>query len=129
MWMTTFRSSRCALAALAAGLALSPAGATAGEADVLEAVATETGEGIFRFDVTVAHADAGWDHYADRFEIVGPDGAIIATRVLLHPHDHEQPFTRSLTGVEIPPGIAAVTVRAHDSVHEYGGAEISLTIR
>lgn len=33
----------------------------------------------------------------------------------------EQPFTRSLTGVEIPPHIEQVTVRAHHSEAGYDG--------
>lgn len=82
----------------------------------------------FSFDVTVQHADEGWDHYADAFEILDPEGNILATRTLYHPHVNEQPFTRSIGNVEIPYGIDEVTVRAHDSVHEYGGAEIAVKV-
>jgi hypothetical protein len=52
---------------------------------------------------------------------VSPDGSVLGTRTLYHPHVEEQPFTRSLSGVKIPAGIDKVTVRAHDSVHGYGG--------
>jgi len=31
------------------------------------------------------------------------------------------PFTRSLSGVAIPADIDHVMIRAHDSIHEYGG--------
>lgn len=98
----------------------------AGEADV---VGVETGraeDGTLTFTVTVLHDDEGWDHYADRFEILAPDGKVLATRVLYHPHVGEQPFTRSLTRVVIPEGMPAVTVRARDSVHGYGGEEIQV---
>ncbi len=97
--------------------------ASAGEADVESVQATRQTDGAWRFDVAVRHADAGWDHYADGWDVVAPDGSVLGTRTLLHPHDDEQPFTRSLTGVSIPDDITAVTVRAHDSVHGYGGAE------
>jgi hypothetical protein len=40
---------------------------------------------------------------------------------LLHPHETEQPFTRSLGGVRVPAGIKAVDVRARDKVHGLGG--------
>ncbi len=93
----------------------------AGEADVTAVDVTRTGERTFQFHVTVSHSDEGWKHYADRWEIVAPDGSILGTRTLYHPHDDEQPFTRSLPGVRIPEGIRKVTIRAHDSVHEYGG--------
>lgn len=121
-----FRRVSCCTSALAlAGwflLSLAfPAGA--GEADVVEAQALPEGNGRWRFNVTIRHADEGWDHYADKWDVVAPDGTVLGTRELLHPHENEQPFTRSLGGVEIPPGIGRVTIRAHDSVHGYGGRE------
>ena len=51
-------------------------------------------------------------------------GEILATRVLRHPHVNEQPFTRHLPGVKVPEEIRRVRVRAHDSVHDHGGAEV-----
>lgn len=119
------RAGRIALAvALLSGFP----GAMAGEADVVDVTASEQSDGVFRFDVTVAHGDTGWDHYADRWEVLAPDGSILGTRTLLHPHENEQPFTRSLTGVRVPPGIETVTIRAHDSVHAFGGAEMTITL-
>ncbi len=102
--------------------------ARAGEADVLEVRATQEGGGTWRFDVTVAHEDTGWDHYADRWEVLAPDGSVLGTRVLLHPHETEQPFTRSLGGVALPEGLDAVTVRAHDSVHGLDGREFRIDL-
>jgi len=102
--------------------------AVAGEADVVAARAVASGGGLYRFAVTVAHADAGWDHYADAWEVVAPDGTVLGRRTLLHPHVDEQPFTRSLGGVRVPAGIDHVIVRAHDSVHGWGGAEVTVAI-
>lgn len=102
--------------------------AIAGEADVVAVEATRQGDGTWRFDVTVRHADTGWDHYADRWDVVAPDGTVLDTRVLLHPHVAEQPFTRSLAGVAIPEDLRQVTIRAHDSVHGYGGVEMTLDL-
>jgi hypothetical protein len=95
--------------------------AMAGEADVVDVKVTREAAGSYAFDVTVRHADAGWEHYADRWEVIGSDGAIYGTRVLAHPHDDEQPFTRSQGGITIPEGIKQVSVRAHDLVHNFGG--------
>ena len=75
------------------------------------------------FSVTLKHADSGWDHYADKWEVVAPDGTVLGSRVLHHPHVDEQPFTRSLSGVRIPDGISEVTIRGRDSVHGFGGIE------
>ena len=102
--------------------------AFAGEADVIDATATQSANGTWTFRVTVRHADTGWDHYADKWQVLGPDGTVLATRVLHHPHVDEQPFTRSLSGVSIPEGVETVTIRAGDSVHEFGGAEFSVKL-
>lgn len=102
--------------------------AAAGEADVVRAQALPEGGGRWGFVVTVAHEDSGWDHYADKWEVLAPDGRVLATRVLLHPHETEQPFTRSLGGVAVPDGIDRVVVRAHDSVHGFGGREVTVPL-
>ena len=95
----------------------------ADEADVVKVKVERTGDHIYRFDVTVRHNDEGWKHYADMWKVVLPDGRVVATRVLQHPHVGEQPFTRSMDGIKIPAGIDSVIVRVHDSVHHYGGKE------
>lgn len=110
-------------------IALWPAFASAGEVEVLDARATPAGSGAWRFDVTLRHADEGWEHYADAWDVVAPDGTVLGTRTLHHPHVDEQPFTRSLSGVEIPAGITAVTIRGHDKVHGHGGKEFLLELR
>jgi len=110
-------------------LLLLPAVAAAGEADVLHAAAHASGEGRWTVSATIEHADEGWDHYADAFQVVAPDGTVLGTRVLYHPHVAEQPFTRSLTGVEIPNTLDHVIVRAGDKVHGYGGREVRVDLK
>lgn len=109
-----------ALAAAATALLASTA-TLAGAADVVEALAIRQADGSWRFDVTVRSEDTGWDAYANRFEILTPSGTILATRELLHPHVEEQPFTRSVAGVVIPPDIDSVLARAHHSTKGYDG--------
>ncbi len=90
---------------------------------------TRGDDGTYGFDVTVAHADEGWDHYANAFVILDPeDETILGTRELLHPHENEQPFTRSLSGVAVPGHLDSVIVRARDSVHGFGGAEMTVDL-
>jgi hypothetical protein len=88
----------------------------------VEAVRATPGADGWRFDVTVLHADTGWDHYADGWEVLGPDGARLGYRALLHPHVTEQPFTRSLSRVAVPEGVTTIRVRAHDAVDGWGPA-------
>ena len=111
-----------------ASLAWTSGPAQAGEADVVGARAVSEGRGRWRFDVTVRHADEGWEHYSDKWDVLGPEGEVLGTRVLVHPHVDEQPFTRSLRALVLPEEIREVTIRAHDSVHKYGGAEITLQL-
>jgi len=111
-----------------AGLAVAiVAPALAGEADVVDAQLTRSGA-TWSAQATVAHGDTGWDHYADAWDVVAPDGTVLGTRVLLHPHETEQPFTRSLSGVAIPDGVTQVTIRARDNVHGYGGKEFVIDV-
>ncbi len=100
--------------------------AEAGEVEIAAAAARLEADGAYRFSVTLRHADTGWDHYADKWDILAPDGTVLGTRVLLHPHENEQPFTRSLSGVRVPKDVKRVSIRAHDKVHGY--AERTLTV-
>ena len=100
----------------------------AGEADVIKVEVKRIQENTYYFDVTVSHGDTGWDHYADKWDILSPDGTILGTRVLLHPHVNEQPFTRSLSNVSIPGHIKKVTIRAHDLIHKYGGKKVTVEL-
>lgn len=95
---------------------------------VIAATATRSGES-WRFEVTLTHPDTGWDHYADAWEILAPDGTVIGTRVLDHPHETEQPFTRSLAGVTIAPDSDHVTIRARCLIDGWGPATFRVVLR
>jgi hypothetical protein len=110
------------MAAMLSGSAL------AGEADVIDVKVRSAGGGAYDFDVTIRSNDTGWDHYADAFEVLAPDGTLLGQRVLLHPHVEEQPFTRDLHGVEIPPGIDQVTIRARHKPKGYDGETMTIAL-
>ena len=116
-----------AISTLVAAVSLSMA-VWAGEVDVTDVKVHKTGDNTYRFDVTLLHADTGWDHYANKWEVVAPDGTVLGTRVLHHPHVEEQPFTRSLSGVKVPANIKQVIIRGGDSVHDLGGKEMIVTL-
>lgn len=113
---------------IALGLVLFGAGsaAVADDVEVLNAVFSLQAEGVWRVSATLEHADTGWEHYADAWRVVDADGNVFGTRTLLHPHEQEQPFTRGLSDVVIPPAISMVYVEAHDKVH--GWAEKKLAV-
>lgn len=121
------RMARKSLMLALAGCLL--AGVTnAGQANVLKAEIERQDDGRFSITATLRHADTGWGHYADRWEVIGPQGQILGKRVLWHPHIDEQPFARSLSGIRIQPTDTWVKIRAHDSVHGYGGREVTLSV-
>ena len=91
--------------------------ATAGEVKVINATAKQGDDQSWTISVTLLHDDSGWEHYANRWDIVDANGNLLGSRELLHPHVNEQPFTRSLTSVEIPNNLTEVTIVANDSVH------------
>ena len=105
------------------------------DADVTFVQATMSEGGFWAFQVTVSHPDTGWEDYADGWDVVLPGGTVLKvtsgdpfTRLLLHPHVSEQPFTRSQSRLRIPAGIETVTVRAHESVYGFGGREIAVNL-
>lgn len=114
-------SRMTAVAVLAGSIAISAAPAWAGDADVVGVRTTRLGSGVYDFAVTVRSKDTGWDRYADRLEAIGPDGTMIATRTLDHPHDDEQPFTRDISSVQVV-GTAKVLFRVHFKPSGFNGA-------
>ena len=103
----------------------------AANADVVHVRAVQALSGDWTFHVTVQHPDIGWEDYADGWDVLSLDGTVLGpdpdspfTRLLLHPHVDEQPFTRSQSGIVIPDGVTQVRVRAHDLVDGYGGRQV-----
>lgn len=98
-----------------AALLLSALMARSDPAEV-EQVALEGRAGTWTVSVTISHADTGWDDYADGWRVETRDGEVLGTRVLHHPHVEEQPFTRSLGGVDISPDVTEIVIRTRTSV-------------
>ncbi len=113
-------------AALALAGLLVTGRAGAGQVAV-EHVELEREGGTWNVSVTLRHADTGWDHYADAWRIVDAQGREFARRVLAHPHVHEQPFTRSLSGVRLPER-GVVYVEAHDTVHGWSPDRVAVDL-
>ena len=109
--------------------------AGAGDVEVVFVKANLTGENEWSFSVTLEHEDTGWEDYADGWDVVLPDGTVIKpnpadpfTRLLLHPHENEQPFTRSQSGIIIPADVSVVFVRGHELVEGYGSSVVAVDL-
>jgi len=100
----------------------------ANEVEIVNVSFRHTGGGNWSVDVTLRHADTGWDQYADAWRVLADDGKVLGTRTLVHPHVDEQPFTRSLGGVAIPAGMTTVYVEAHDSVHGWSPQRVQVNL-
>lgn len=87
--------------------------------EIVEARAEKSGMG-WKISVTLKHPDAGWDHYADAWEVRDMAGNVLGTRELMHPHGHNEPFTRSLSSVMIPDGTRKVMIYARCNKDGWG---------
>ena len=90
--------------------------AKANEVEVVKTEFSRQGDSWY-VSTTLRHNDTGWDHYADQWRVVNSDGKVLGERILFHPHEDEQPFTRSQSGIRIPTDTHVVFVEAHDKVH------------
>jgi len=99
----------------------------ADEVEIVGATARKSGN-AWAISVTLKHADTGWEHYADLWQVYSPEGDLLGERVLLHPHVDEQPFTRSQSGIRIPEGTTEVIIRARDTVHGMSPQEYRLKL-
>ncbi|MCK5198465.1 MAG: hypothetical protein KAR21_08945 [Spirochaetales bacterium] len=92
--------------------------------------AVQSSNSSWTFYVTVRHNDKGWNHYADLWEVVDPEsGEVLAERVLAHPHETEQPFTRSQSRIVFPEGQRFVEVRAKCQLHGYEGKTVLVDLK
>jgi hypothetical protein len=86
-------------------------------------------DGSWNFSVTVRHADTGWDHYANLWQVLDHEtGEVLGERPLAHPHTSEQPFTRSLRNVSIPDSVEIVRVRARCNTHGFEGTQVQIPL-
>lgn len=92
-------------------IALAPGQLQASPSDIQLVVFSKGSGGSWSVDVTIRHPDTGWDHYTNVWVVETLKGKELSRRVLFHPHEDEQPFTRSDT-VKIPSGMTKVQVRA-----------------
>jgi len=116
------------LLALLSGLYLANA-ANAGEVSIVAVDFRTMDHRLWSIQVTLQHADSGWEHYADHWRVVDNAGHVVADRVLYHPHVDEQPFTRGLQGVTLPAEINRLVVEAHDNVHGWTKQRLQVNLR
>ena len=97
-------------------------GAAAGQRfpDLVGVEVSRSGSG-YTFAVTVSSPYDTAQRYADAFRVRAEDGTVYGVNELTHDHASEQPFTRSLSGVQIPAGVTNVVVEGRDQANGWGG--------
>jgi hypothetical protein len=101
----------------------------ANEVEIVDVKAHQGKDKTWSFAVTLKHADEGWDHYANEWQVIAPDDKILATRTLYHPHVDEQPFTRNTSGVKIPEDIESVRIIARDTIHGHAKTAMQVNLK
>lgn len=102
---------------------------SANEVRIVSAQFNRINNDQWTISVTLKHQDSGWDHYADSWRVVDHIGSVLGTRVLHHPHINEQPFTRSLTNIAIPPATQRLYIEARDNVHGWSRNRLKIDLR
>lgn len=93
--------------------------------DVIDAV-VNGGRVGYNFIVTMSSPYDSPERYADAWRVIGDDGEVYGILDLLHDHANEQPFTRSLEGVEIPDTVDTVTIQGRDLAYGWGGGTLEI---
>ncbi len=101
----------------------------ANDVNILSADIVHVNEDRWQVEVTLKHAYTGWDHYANNWRVVDSQGNVLGTRVLYHPHVDEQPFTRGLSNLVIPPTVNTVYIEAHDKLHGWSGHRLKIELK
>lgn len=94
--------------------------------EVVSVQVRASANGTFDFDVTVSSPYDTPDRYADGFRVVTKSGQVLGERKLWHDHQNEQPFTRDLYSVKIPPTIKSVWLQARDQKYGYGSQAVEV---
>jgi hypothetical protein len=97
--------------------------------DVIDVEVSPEGGNLYEFEVTISSPYDSPDQYADAWRVLAPDGTVLGVRELLHDHASQQPFTRSLSGVEIPEGVTTVTIEGRDLLNGWGGETMEVDVR
>ena len=96
--------------------------------DVVAVKVRASGPDRFDFDVTISSPYDTPRRYADGFRVYTSDDLVLGERKLLHDHQDEQPFTRDLHAVKIPPALKRVLVQARDQKYGYGGKVVEVVL-
>ena len=94
--------------------------AEAGKPRFVHARVVAAGDNRYHFTAQIAHFDLSWEHFVDRWEIIGENRRVLATDNIYYPQIGGGVLVRLLTGVKVEPGTEYVIFRVHDKQDGYG---------
>ena len=78
------------------------------------------GDDRYQFEVNIAHEDDSWEHFVDRWEVIGKGGKILASYYMYYPRIGEGIVWKELRGIKVDPGTKYVIYRLHAKGDGYG---------
>lgn len=96
--------------------------------DVVAAEIAPSGDGLWTVRATISSPYDSPERYANAWRVLDGDGNVLGVRELAHDHASEQPFTRSLAGVEIAADVPTVTIEGRDQANGWGGTTFELDV-
>ncbi len=96
--------------------------------EIVRATLDPIGDTTWSVRVTMSSPYDAPDRYADAWRVLLEDGTVLGVRELTHDHADEQPFTRALNNVEIPPGTESVFVEGRDLINGWSGDPLEVVL-
>ncbi len=77
----------------------------------------------------IRHPDSGWDHYASGWQVLAPDGTVLAFAEITHPHLDGEPIQEELTGIQLPQGVDHLMIRVRCTLDGWSARSYRLELQ
>ncbi|MDN5813746.1 MAG: hypothetical protein L0H40_12015, partial [Micrococcaceae bacterium] len=92
---------------------------------IVDASATQGGDGTWTFEMTLSSPYDSPERHADGWRVTAGD-QVFGEMTLTYNHAAQQHFTRTQTRVQIPNDVSTVTVQGRDLENGYGGSTLEV---
>ena len=110
------------------GSSLDPVESSDSFPEIIGVQLVSKGDRVYDVVVSISSPYDSPERYADGWRVLDEQGNVLGTHTLMHDHASEQPFTRTQRALEIPEGVARITVEGRDLANGFGGGTLSIEI-